>query len=147
MSRSKQDKSTLPSTKKPEYTYDQLLQALYWIWDGFDRALMPMFLVYDTAESVLGKRLPEGNTIFVGVRNNEWTAGARTILYNFTGDPIEKTPTHEVFKNPFNGVLINVYRFNDDPCILNTQTVMYEREYFQLPNTYEQFIERFGQRE
>ena len=108
---------------------------------------MPMFLIYDSAEWVINKKLPEGDTIYIGVRNNEWNAGARTVLYNFTGDPIEKTPTHEVFKNPFNGALVCVYRFNDDPCIINTAQVLYEHEYFQLPNTYQQFIERFGKRE
>ena len=144
--------STSPSLKKseeikPSFSYDQLLQAMYWTWDAFDRALMPTFLVYETAQTVIDHQLPDGNAIYFGVRKNEWNAGARTVVYNFTGFPKEKTEKYEVFSNPFNRVPVYVYLFDEDPCIINTAVVMYEREYFNLPNTYKQFVERFGNRE
>ena len=129
---------------KPVFAYDKLLQALYWIWDAFDRANMGMFLVYGTAESVFENKLPDGNKITVGVRLNEWNSGSTPILKAFTGEPLEVTEKYVRFKNPFNNVPIYLYIFKDDPCIINTQEILYEREYFKVPNTYKRFIEVFG---
>lgn len=153
---------SLPSTKKSEvplypidpvvikdafdidFPFDKLMQALYWVWDAFERSSVGMFLVYGTAEVVLQNKLMEGDRITVGVRGNEWRSGSIPILKAFTGEPVETTEKYVVFKNPLNDVPVYVYIFHEDPCILNTQDVLYEREYFKLPNTYKQFIEVFG---
>lgn len=124
------------------FSHDKLLPALYWIWDGFDRALMGMFLVYKTADDVRSKLLLEGDSIHVGVRQLEWDSGSRPILDDYLGKPVEITK--DWAKYMFENVPIYVHIFEDDPCIVETDTVLYEQENFCLPNTYEQFIERFG---
>jgi hypothetical protein len=135
---------SLPSTKKSEFPFDKLMQALYWAWDAFDRANMGMFLVYDTAADVLQNKMISGDKVTIGVRKNEWISGSTPILKAFTGEPIETTDKYVVFKNPLNDVPVYLYIFEEDPCIISTQEILYEREYFKLPNTYRLFIDRFG---
>jgi len=124
------------------FTHEELLPALYWIWDGFDRALMGMFLVSKTAEDVMSKLHLEGDGIYVGVRRLEWDSESRSILDAFLGKGIEVKK--DKFKYNFDGIPVYIYVFDEDLCILNTDTVLYEQENFCLPNTYKQFIERFG---
>jgi len=104
---------------------------------------MGMFLVYDTAQSVLDNVDLKGERVTVGIRNNEWISGSTSILKAFTGEPLEKTKEYEIFKNPFNEVPIYVYIFSEDICIVNTQQIFYKNEYFMLPNPYKRFLEVF----
>ena len=120
------------------------MKALYWTWDAFDRSLMGMFLVYDTAADVLQNKQIQGDRITVGVRGNEWRSGSTPILKAFMGEPLEETEKYAKFKNPFNDVPVYVYIFPEDPCVTSTASVLYEQEYFKLPNTYRRFIEVFG---
>ena len=162
---SKKESSTLPSLKKseivagfakmdsktyaivedkPTFLHDQLMQALYWIWDAFDRASMGMFLVYNTATDAIQNKELRGDRVSVGVRDLEWISGSTPILKAFTEEPIETTDKYVVFKNPFNEVHIYVYIFKSYPCIESTKELLYENEYFKIPNTYRKFIDIFG---
>lgn len=132
------------SEDKLSYPTDKLLQALYWIWDAFERSSIGMFLVYKTAEDVIDNKDLEGDKITVGVRDLEWISGSTPILRSFVGEPKEKTDKYEVFKNPFNEVPVYVYIFKDHPCIQSTRQIFYKAEYFMVPNTYTQFKEIFG---
>lgn len=123
-------------------THEQLIKALYWVWDGFDRALMGMFPVYSTAEDILQNKKLKGDSVHVGVRNAEWTAGSKTILDAFLNTPIEKTKTYN--KYIYEDVPVYIHIYEEDPCIINTNQILYENEYFKLPNTYSQFMDRFG---
>lgn len=141
---------TSPNTKKSEeekplqFSNPQLMQALYWVWDAFERSNMGMFLVYKTAEDVLQNIDIEDNKITVGTRDNEWRSGSTSILKSFMGDPLEETDKFALFKNPFNQVPVYVYIFKDDPSITSPNQVFYKAEYFMLPNPYSKFIEVFG---
>lgn len=131
------------------YPPDKLMQALFWIWDAFERTNMGMFLVYETAECVLQNKDMTGDKITVGVRDLEWISGSTTILKAFTGNPVEisintEENRFEVFKSPFNEVPVYVYIFKAHPCITNTNQVFYRNEYFMLPNTYKEFINTYG---
>ena len=120
------------------------MKALYWIWDAFDRASMGMFLVYETASNAIQNKIMDGDKITVGTRYLEWASGATPILKAFTGEPIEKTEKYIVFINPFNKVPVYVYLFERHSCIENTKQIMYENETFMVPNTYRDFIDKFG---
>lgn len=117
------------------------MQALYWIWDAFDRSMMGMFLVGNTADRALNNLHMDGDRITIGTRRNEWNAGSKNILLAFTGLPINTTEKYVVFTNPFNDVPIYLYILEDDPCIINTQQILYANEYFKLPNPYRRFQE------
>lgn len=126
------------------FSEPELMQALYWIWDAFDRSGMGMFLVYETASHVMNNEHMEGNSITVGVRKNEWISGSTPILKSFTEDPLEETTTKIVFKNPFNKVPVIVYVYDEDVSITSPQQIFYANEYFMIPNTYSRFEKIFG---
>lgn len=132
-------------TGKLFFPHDKLMQALYWIWDAFDRSAMGMFLVYGTAQSCMKNTDMIGDRITVGVRKNEWFSGSKPILMAFTGEPIELGVNYVVFKNPFNTVPVYVYIYSEDESIVSTGQILYENEYFKVPNTYERFVKVFGE--
>lgn len=103
---------------------------------------MGMFLVYNTAEDVLQHKQLQGDGVHVGVRKMEWTTGSKPILDAFLNAPIEVTEKYS--KYIYEGVPVYIHIFDEDQCIKSTNQVMYENEYFMLPNTYKQFMDRFG---
>lgn len=127
---------------KPQLSHQQLLSALYWIWDVMDRASMGMFLVYNTADAALKNRDLEGDMVHVGVRKLEWDAGGKRII-----DALVQSEEDDgnLAKYTFNGVPIYVHIFNDHPVIRSTDQLMYEREFFKVPNPYKEFLEVFGE--
>lgn len=128
-----------------EYSHDELLKSLYWIWDGFDRAMMRMFLVYGTAESVLNHMLLDGEGVHVGVRKSEYLSGSKPILLAFAGNPEEKEG-YDVYKCPLSEAPVFVHYFDEDECIKSTDLVQYQHEFFRLPNPYSKFIELWPQK-
>lgn len=120
------------------------MQALYWTWDAFDRALTGMVVIYKNAHDILDNVPLKGDKITVGIRRLEWVSGKRPILLAFTGEPEEETSAYVRFANPFNDVPVYVYFFEDDSCITSPNQVFYGSEYFMLPNPYSRFVERFG---
>jgi len=132
-------KSDIEPIQLPE---EQLLQALYWVWDGFDRVLMKMMPIYNTAEDMLQNLHLKGDKVTVGVRKPEWESGSVNILRNFLGTPEEKTEKYE--KYIYNKVPVYIYILEDDPCLQGTNKIFYAQEYFELPNPYSQFIKVFG---
>ena len=122
------------------YSHDELIKSLYWIWDAFDRAMMGMFLVYGTAESVINHMLLDGEGVHVGVRNAEYYSGSKPILIAFTGEP-EKKEGFDIFKCPLSEAPVFVHYFDEAECIKSTDSVQYQNEYFKLPNPYSKFIE------
>lgn len=123
------------------FTHNQLLKALYWAHDLFDRANMAFFLVYNTAEDVLQKKQLEGDNVQVGVRLLEWNSGAKVIIDTFA-QPTSKDTDTATFV--YEGVPVVVHVYTDDPCITSPDTVIYHAEYFKLPNPYKRFMEVFG---
>lgn len=144
--KSKKSNTQESSPQVITFPHDQLIQALYWTWDAFDRALMGMFLVYGTAETVLQNKLMEGDRITVGVRKNEWFSGSTPILKSFTGEPVSEGVNFVIFKNPFNEVPVYVYLFSEDSSVQAPAEVFYQAEYFKIPNSYTRFIKVFGEK-
>jgi hypothetical protein len=130
-----------PITTK--YSPQQLLDALYYIWDAFERSNMPFFLVWDTARQAILNADLRGDKVEVGVRAVEWRSGAKRIFDAFVNEPIEEesdTVTYE-----FHGVPVIVHIFEKDhECIVQTDMVRYRYEEFKVPNPYQKFIEVFG---
>ena len=96
------------------FTPDQLLNALFWVYDGFDRALINCFFVYSTAESILQNKDLEGDGVHIGVRKMEWgevesRAGSRPIFEAFAGEPISKD--NKLWKYDYLGVPVFIHVF------------------------------------
>lgn len=126
---------------KQTFTHDQLLQALYWVHDLMDRALVPFFLVKDTAQSMIENSQLKGDALHVGVRHNAWHTGNLRIVEAFA---LAEEKTKEYFKYDYNGVPIYIHIYKDHPCITSLNTRMYEREFFSLPNPYSEFLEIYS---
>lgn len=122
-------------------THDDLLKALYWIWDVMDKASMGVFLIHDTAESAMNHKLLTGNSIHVGVRRLEWESGNRRIVDSIA-IPVEQTDN--VFTYMHGDVPVVLHVFDEDESISSTDQILYEREYFKVPNPYSRFVEVFG---
>jgi hypothetical protein len=123
---------------KPQLTHDQLLKALYWVFDLFDRALINFFLVGKTAECVVFKKQLEGDCIEVGVRHNEWKSGSLRIIEAFAlADKVDK----KYALYTYNNIPIIVHILEDHPTITSPDMVLYQSEYFRIPNPYKEFLE------
>lgn len=120
----------------------QLLDALYYMWDAFDRALMPYFLIHKTAEDAMKNRDLTGNKVTLGVRKMEWLGGSRRILEAFTGTPL--TESDELVTFEHKGVPIELHLYDDHNCIIQTDMIRYRYEEFKVPNPYSEFEEVYG---
>lgn len=136
----------MENTKIPVTTNfggQQLLDALYYIWDAFERSNMPFFLVWDSARRALLNVDLQGEYVCVGVRSNEWRGGAQRIFAAFAGEPEEEDGNLLIYRH--NGVPIHIHLFEKDhECIVQTDMVRYRYEEFKVPNPYQKFIEEYG---
>jgi len=120
-----------------KYTHQKMLQALYWIWDGFDRALMKMFVVGKTYDSVKNNKDLEGDKIEVGVRKLEWDSGSKNILDAFVGQPTSSSEDSVTYD--YNGIPVIVHIYPEDTSITSLDTKMYFGENFCMPTPYSRF--------
>jgi len=123
-----------------KFEHDQLLQALYWIFDAMERALINFYLVGTTAESVRQKKDLFGGKIMIAVRKNEWESGARNIIDAFAPPIVDNGTTVEY---EYNGVPVILYVLEDSETLSSFDTTIYAQEYFKLPNPYDEFVKKF----
>lgn len=127
-------------------THDELLAALYWCYDVFERANMLFFCVYDTAKAIKANENLHGDHIDIGVRKLEWVSGGKPILDAYMDQQRIKTVDNDdnTVKYEYGGVPVIVHIYEDDECLNNPDTVMYFMEDFKLPNPYERFERIYG---
>ncbi len=144
-----QNISIKPVEQKPADRDPQdLLDALYWVWDAFDRSNVPFFLVHQTYEDAIKDRSLRGDKVEIGIRKNEWNSGGRRILENFI-QPVKESETEALYE--FRRVNSNevpvpviLHIYPDSPCITATNPIMYKYENFSVPNPYSEFIKIYG---
>jgi hypothetical protein len=124
----------------PQFTHDQLIAALYYIWDAFDRANMRWFLVGDTAQLVTKNKDLVGDGIDVGIRLMEWRSGSKNIFDSFIGDPDMEEEDLVTYIHNKVPIRLHIYE-PDDECIIATNPLMYRNENFSVPNPPERFEE------
>lgn len=120
-----------------DVSHEELLKALYWIWDAFDRAMMHMFVVGNTYHAIKEDRYLFGDRIDVGVRRLEWDSGARRIFEAFTMPPDEETSSFSLYI--YNKIPVYVHIYDDDSSITTLNMKMYLGENFNFPTPYERF--------
>lgn len=120
---------------KPQFTHEKLLKALYWVYDLFERANIPFMLLGETAKCAHNNIKLSGDGIEIGVKDTDWhESNIRIIESCYLANTIEKhkvTYTHEGV--PITCLIIKDYGRNN----YSYNQVMYEREFFNLPNPYE----------
>jgi hypothetical protein len=132
---------------KGKFTHDELLTALMWVWDSFDRSGMTMIAVFDTAKQIMKQEDLSGDGIDVAVRRLEWESGGKPILdaflehynlsYKLSDDG--KLAVYDHF-----GVPIRVHVLEEHECLSNYDTIVYRMEHFKIPNPYSKFEEIYG---
>lgn len=126
----------------------ELLDALYWIWDAFERSSIPFFLIYQTYEDAKANHDLTGDKVEIGVRRNEWISGGRRIIDGFIL-PVTETDDEVIYHykkvNSSNQpILVIVHVYDDSPCIKSLDMIHYRYEEFYVPNTYKTFLEIYG---
>lgn len=124
--------------------HEQLLKALFFFWDGFERSTMNFFLVKDTARQVIADDILTGDRLTLGIRKLEWNGGQQRIFKAFM-EHERILPTRVE-----NGLLFNyfdtpVYLFiyEENPCLTALDIVFYENDTFNIPNPFSVFNEKY----
>lgn len=125
-----------------KHTSEELLNALYWIWDAFDRANVQFFLVHQTAEDAMKNYDLTGDKVEVGIRRNEWVSGGRRLLDAFLDTPLTESDTTAEYVH--DGVTILLHNYDDIPSIMQLNPIIYRNESFTVPNPYSEFKEIYG---
>lgn len=122
-------------------SHDQLILALYWVWDFMERALINFYVVGSTYEAVKNHKDLYGDKIQVAVRKNDWESGARRIADAFA-EPLRDNGTTVEYE--YLGIPVIVYVLEDSPTLSSFDTTIYNAEYFKFPNPYSQFEREFS---
>lgn len=127
------------------YPHEELLAALYWIYDVFERANMNFFVIDDTAHQMRRLDTLSGPQISIGIRLLEWMSGSKTLLDTyFQDDSIDVTLEQDkvTYISP-NGVPVVLYIFDGDETITSLDQIQYASEFFQIPNPIDRFEELY----
>lgn len=126
--------------KTPQtYSHEELLEALYWIFAIFERANMKMILIKETGKAVHTRNRLTGDGVHLAARRLEWDSGSKGII-DAMAAYAEETPDKVTYVAN-NGVPVYVNLCEDDYCISSPDTMLYENEYFLLPNPFERFAQ------
>jgi hypothetical protein len=123
------------------FSHDQLLKALYYVFDFMDRAMINFYLVGSTGQSIKDHKDLFGSCILAAVRKNEWESGAKRIADAFA-TPLRET--NELVEYIYEGVPIKLYVLPDSELLRSADTTIYASEYFKLPNPFEEFEKQFS---
>jgi hypothetical protein len=125
-------------------THEQLLKALFFFWDGFERSTMNFFLVKDTARQVMADTQLSGDRLTLGIRKNEWVGGQDRIFKAFMEhERIPHAIIEHGFKFNYMGVPVYLYIYDDNPCLDALDIVFYENDTFNIPNPFKEFCDTY----
>ncbi len=125
--------------KKVSLTHEQLLKALYFILDLFSRPNIPFFLLGETAYCVKNKKLLTGDKITVGIRKLDFQKPNMSIMEAFY---LADTVNKKFIEYTFEGVPIEVKIIDSpDPMFTSLDSVVYQYEYFKVPNPFNKYWE------
>lgn len=132
--------------EKPQgvFTHEQLLNALFAAWDLFDTSSITMFLIGDTAEQASNTKELSGDKLTLGIRQAEWRSGSHDIAQTFMP---AQTEDYNKLTYTMEGVPVEVYLFEDSPSVTSLNTLFYANEFFNFPNTLEDFEKTYKWRQ
>lgn len=133
-----EEKNSIASSGK--YNHEQLMNALYAMWDAFDRSLITFFLVGKTAEACSKNLGLAGDKVEIGLRRSEYESGSWRIFTEFM-KPVSETHEFLVFQHE--GVPITCRLFDDDTYFDYPAPYYWQYESFNLPNPYKDYVEKY----
>ena len=131
---------------KPLYfTTDELLQALYFIFDAASRGQLGLFITGENAKQVKADADLQGDKLTLGIRRNEWTSGQGRIFSEFLLHYFQKDIKEEdgYLNIVYKGVPIAIKIYKENPTIIELNPVNYRYETFSLPNPLDEFLEKY----
>ncbi len=127
----------IPETPKKTFGNDQLMSALYGVFDLFSRSITPFFLLGDTAYACYHNKSLFGDHVEVGIRYLEYNERSLGIMEAFKH--AESMNEHEI-RYDFDGIPVIVKVVHDDsPMFSSPGNKMFQREYFNLPNPFDEY--------
>ncbi len=143
-----QPQSLNPSTpiEIKSLPHEQLLAALYFAWDGAERAQLDLFLIKDTAKQVKADQDLSGDKITLGVRKTEWNGGRGRIFQEYAKHElfgVVEQKENEVIYTDRKGVPIVIKLYDENECLKSFDIAFYRFETFNLPNPYSTFVEKY----
>jgi primase-polymerase (primpol)-like protein len=121
------------------FSHKQLLEALYSALDIMDRAMIPFFLIGDTAKQVVNKEEElSGDGIHIGIKQKDIHASGLSVLNMLKGlnegEENSYILTHE-------GVPIYVQVFKSKNSVIDApDRVFYGYESFNVPNPMDKYL-------
>jgi hypothetical protein len=131
-------------TAPVSFTHSQLLEALFFFWDGFERSSMNFFLIRDTAKQAIALSDLSGDRLTLGIRRLEWDGGQERVFLAFieqehiTFEKIDKG-----FLFHYKGVPVYLYLYSDNTSITSLDVIFYANDTFNIPNPFERFDKEF----
>lgn len=130
--------------KVADISHDKLLEALFFFWDGFERASMNFFSVKDTARQIKADQPLEGNSLTLGIRRMEWQGGQDRVFQAFIEhERIEHEDFEHGIKYTYKGIPVYLYIYDDNPCITTLDIVFYNNDTFNMPTPFDTFCEKY----
>lgn len=126
-------KTTSSQSTSKHFDHHQLLHALFYIFDAFERPLIPMVLLGDTAESAINKQELKGDSVHVGVLRKDLTESGMRIM-NLYAEAVEVNKDYMVYF--FEDVPIIVHILEYDDTLANPDIVYYQNESFYIPRDF-----------
>lgn len=127
-----------------EFTHEQLMRCLYFLYDAFHRAAVDFFLVKDTAKNALSKHMLD-TKIDVGVRRLEWSNDNKDMLFPFFEQERVNIIKQDDFRLDctYQDIPFTIHIYDDNPCIKYLVPIVYEYEGFLVPNQFDVFEKEY----
>ena len=128
----------------PALTHSQLLAALLFFWDAFERSTLNFFLIRDTAHQVIDNVDLSGDSLTLGLRKMEVNGGQFRIFKDFiTHEKVKVTEFEKGYLFDYKGVPVFLYIYDENPCLDSLDIVHYAYETFNTPNPFKAFEEQY----
>ena len=135
------------AVQKPQFTSEELLACLYFIFDAMERCGLDFFLIRQTAKDVQKGVFANltGDHIDVGVRLNEWANDHKDLLFPFFDqehvETVSQLPNELTFK--WKDVPFTIHLYTDNPCVTALVPIVFQNEDFKIPNRFDIFEEKY----
>lgn len=134
----------IPKVELIDIGHDKLLEALFFFWDGFDRASMNFFLIRDTAHQMIENKPLSGSKLTFGIRRMEWNGGQQRIFRAYMEhENVLPKGNHEMLTFKFKDVPVELYIYEENDCLSSFDIIFYNNETFNIPNPIKGFEERY----
>lgn len=133
------------ATPVKTYNHDELLRALYFFWDAFERATMNFFLVGKTGEQIKNNENLSGDRLTLGIRRLEWVGGQGGVFKAFMEHEkiLPKKLDKDTLLFTYHDVPVYLKLYDDNPYITALDIAFYGNETFNIPNPLDKFNKEY----